>query len=102
MIETIWTRWHGVRVTGRGDVGKVKHMAVAKAVQTPGGYREVYPVLYESTEDHRDHELTREYVDAVKRVTTSQVLVDFLEDALRQQEHAREAKRRKPVRPSLT
>ena len=61
------------------------------ATKEQRGYREVFPGLYESTEDTRDVKLTREFVAAMQKHSGSQVLGRLLEDMLREQERRQAA-----------
>jgi hypothetical protein len=56
------------------------------AVKERPAYREIFPGLYESTDDTRDARLTREFAAAVEQHSGSKVLGQLLQAMLRAQE----------------
>jgi hypothetical protein len=56
------------------------------ALKDRPGLREIAPGLYVSTDQDNAGKLTREYADAVRRISGSKVLADLIEESIRKQE----------------
>ncbi|MBI3971600.1 MAG: hypothetical protein HY332_09965 [Chloroflexi bacterium] len=64
------------------------------AVKDRPGLQEIMPGLYVSTDQDDQAKLTREFADAVRRISGSNVLAELIEEAIRKQEQ-RESARKK-------